>query len=218
MPKVIDLNSGEFDGLLERLAQDVTDAAIFRKLWKDLIESQQKYAHELIQSWTFWSLSIRANSEAALLRLCRIYAANDHALTLSSWLKAIKNNQRLFSEPLDLQEIGRHLELVSPDDSIVGKLIGLRNNFIAHISWRNVTEDLDMHKRFPLSSDEVDTLVGRATDILNRYSLLFKRTVWSTEIVGRNDFMDILKRVRRDLERQEAEIAEEYRRTTQTGS
>jgi hypothetical protein len=87
---------------------------------------------------------------------------------------------------------------------VVKKFVVLRNNLIAHINVKNIAKDLKLHEQFPLSADEVEMLISRAVEILNRYSGLFKRTWWSTEAVGHSDFMDILKRVRRDLERREA--------------
>jgi hypothetical protein len=61
-----------------------------------------------------------------------------------------------------------------------------------------------------LQFPEINALLANGVAIVNRYSHLFNATVHSTGIVGRNDFMSLLKSVRRDLEAQEARIQEQF--------
>lgn len=214
----------QFDRLLERLARDVVDAEIFRRLHSDLSASRTEFVREFAQSRTFWYLTFEALIEAVLFRLIRAYDSDRRALSLQSWLETIKHNLHMFgaqsSTPSsevsgrssiapDPKQLECDLSSVSTGDPLVKKLIQLRGHFIAHINANNIVHEKQLEKRFGLTYDEIGLLVDRATTIVNRYSVLFKRTSWSTVIVGHDDFMTVLKALRTDLERRKAEIAAE---------
>jgi len=200
------MDNSEFKRLLDRLAEDIREAAIFRKLHVDLIASFNEFWREFNESNTFWYLSFQAYLEVALHRLNRIYVGHNDALSLGSWLEAIKNNPQLFvalPDPVQLDQDIRSVE----DDPIVKKLVKLRGNIVAHINWNNVAKNLKLGDRFALSFGEIDVLISRASDILNRYSVLFNQESWLTPIVGHDDFQTILKALRGYLERMNVEIA-----------
>ena len=198
------LNSAQFDRLLVRLAVDIVDAAVFRRLHRDLLGSEEEFSREFAQSQAFWSLSLRAYIEAALYRLIRVYVGHNAAHSLGRWLDAIKRNPQLFSTPPDPDQLTKDIEFVKTG-AVVKKLTGLRGNFVAHINWSNIADDVRVGHRFDLSFQEIDQLVSRAMEILNRYGNLFKRTSWSPSIVGHDDYQTILKALRHDLERWDAE-------------
>ena len=135
------MDNSEFKRLLDRLAEDIREAAIFRKLHVDLIASFNEFRREFNESNTFWYLSFQAYLEVALHRLNRIYVGHNDALSLGSWLEAIKNNPKLFvalPDPVQLDQDIRSVE----DDPIVKKLVKLRGNIVAHINWNNVAKNL----------------------------------------------------------------------------
>jgi hypothetical protein len=197
-------NTEEFDRLLDRLARDIVDAAIFRRLRSDLVASFDEFSREFTQSWTFWSLSFQAYIEVALHLLSRIYVGEKRSLSIRSWLEAIKNNPKLFQTSPDPVQLDRDIDSVKDDDPIVKNLVILRNKVLAHTNWRNVAQKR-VGDRFALTFKEVDALVLRASEILNRYSMLFKQTAWSPTISGHDDFRTILNALRADLERRDAE-------------
>lgn len=219
MQAIPSLGSTEFERLLNRLAYDIGDAAIFRKLHADLSASRNDYWREFSQSQAFWSLSFQAYIEAVVYRLGRVYVSHKAALSLARWLEAIRSHPQLFSAPPDPDRLRADIESVREDDPVVKKLIGLRGNFVAHVNWENTADGgLRIGDRFALSFRDIDLLISRAAEILNRYSILFNRTSWPTTIVGQDDFHNVLKAVRADLERRKAEIAEEIERATRAAS
>jgi hypothetical protein len=198
----------EFDRLLDCLARDIVDAAIFRKLRSDLTASYGDYWREFGQSPAFWSLSFQSYIEAALNRLIRIYVGHPDALSLDSWLREIKKRPQLLPRRFDPVQLDKDLLSVSvKHDPIVKNLAKLRNNILAHINWDNVAKDLRLLEKYAPSYTEVDALVSRALDILNRYSILFKGSAWSPVISGHDDFRAILDALRADLARKDAERA-----------
>lgn len=144
-----------------------------------------------------------------LYRLGRIYVNQQGALSLLAWLEAIKGNPQLFSMAPDSMQLSRDIESVGNKDPLVKKLICLRGNFIAHINWDHTASGGVKIKRasFALTRDEIDLLIGRASEVLNLYSVLFSQTHWSMDIAGRDDYMFILNAARSEFERLDAEIA-----------
>ena len=198
----------QFERLLDRLAKDIVDAAVFAKLREDIYSTAKEHWREFNQSPTFWSLCVQAYAEVVMYRLSRVYVSNKMALSLERWLEAIRDNPQLFTDPADANQLRADLASVGYRDPVVKKLIGLRGNFIAHINWDNTADGgMKIGHRFAMSGAEIDELISRAKDILNRYSVLFKRTHWSTNMSGNDDFRYLLKAVRAELKRQEAEIA-----------
>jgi hypothetical protein len=205
------LDSTEFERLLDRLAYDIVDAAIYRRLHADLYASLNDYWREFSQSGTFWSLSFQAYAEVTLSRLSRIYVGYDGALSLGSWLKAIKSNPKLFPTPPDTARLDKDILSVTKD-AVVKKFAKLRHNLVVHINWQNVVKNLRLGDRFALSCNEIDLLISRASEILDRYSYLFKRTMYLPSIVGHDDFQNTLEAVRDYIDRWDAKIAEDMRR------
>jgi AbiU2 len=213
MPPTTPLLSSEFGRLLDRLAADIIDAAVFRHLLADLRAIFDAYRREFNESHTFWYLSFQAYSDVVLNRLGRVYVGQKDALSLGRWLEAIKNSPQLFPPTLDTVQLDRDIASVGNKDPLVNKLICLRGNFLAHINWDHAAGGGMKIKdeKFDLTWVEMHRVISRATEILNRYSILFNRTSWSMEIAGRHDYKSILNAVRSDLERMDADIAADSR-------
>jgi hypothetical protein len=216
MPFAPPLGTPEFERLLNRLAEDIVDAAVFRRLRANLNASYDEYWREFNESQTFWSLSFQAFEEVVLYRLGRIYVSQRDALSLVAWLDAIKCNPHLFVTSPDPVQLGSDVESVGNKDLLVKKLICLRGNFVAHINWEHTAGGGMKIKRdnFSLTWDEIDLLIERAADVLNRYSALFNQSLWSMNIAGRDDYKGVLKAVRSELERLDAEIASDIEQAT----
>ena len=80
------------------------------------------------------------------------------------------------------------------------KLTIYRGNRIAHRSARFLLSSLDKDEKYGLTFDELRTLLERAKIILNRYSYLFAASVYSTTVVGHDDFDYIFKSVQEKVE------------------
>jgi len=220
-------NSKEFGRLLDGLGDDIIGAAIHFRLHKDLWESVPAFERELNQSPTFWSLTFGAHLDAARSRLFRAYDQRPDTLCLRNLLLTIRENLTLFgagpgaavpdvikrrASPPDPSGLAQDLVLVAPQDPLVKKLVALRGNLYAHRNAANVAQELKIETRFPLSYAEVDILVNRAVQILNKYSGLFRHSSWSTKMIGHDDYKQVLKYVRESVDRHEREIEDEMRR------
>jgi hypothetical protein len=84
-----------------------------------------------------------------------------------------------------------------------------RHNYIAH---RNSHFALNPQKFDTLLFTEMDTLLIRAIEVGNRYSLLFDASAQSTMMIGRDDYLDVLKAVREHVQAYERHLKEEWER------
>jgi hypothetical protein len=121
----------------------------------------------------------------------------------------------------DSKQLDIDRKLVAPSEPLVKKLVQFRNNALAHRNVREVMKQPRPTTTYSLTVDELKMLLTRAIQILNRYSSLFHAQTYSTQIVGHDDYEGVLKAVRSELDRREAEIRreiEEYERQNREGS
>jgi hypothetical protein len=226
-------NAEEFRRLLTTLLDDLVDARFHFSLHQNLAKATDEYAKEFAQSPTFWRLTFRAHIEAVLIRLCRAYDTYDHsALNLRNLLDTIEANLSVFDEPNfrkrlkgnafveslaaelkppDPAQLQKDSDAVSNSDPLVHKLIMWRHNYVAHRNSHFALNPKTFDARYPLSFPEIDMLLNRALEIGNRYSLLFDASTHATFMVGRDDYLSILKAVREHVETYERRL-EEWKR------
>jgi hypothetical protein len=227
-------SDAELGTLLAALAEDTVTASIHWRLYKDLMESAPEFLKELNQSAAFWTLTRDAHRDIALIRLARLYDDQNRALSLLSLLDTVRANLHLFDEPRlrerlkgnqyvdnlatgalhpDSKMLDEDIRSVSALDARVKRLAALRNRVLAH---RDSTVVLGITKD-PLGSldlEDVDTLRDRADAIVNRYSILYRAGSYRMEIVGQQDFKQVLRAVRKDMAVRERRIAREVKRAT----
>ena len=220
--KIIIKDSAQFERLLNMLLKEIIDGECYFKLYQDLLASIPKYRTVFVQSNTFWSLTTNALLDGTLTRLCRVYDQNTKSLSICNLLDTIEANlaifdtsnfrKRLKDNPFvgslsqtarkpDAKKLKKDIETVSSSAPLVKKLIILRNNLIAHRRASNVVEDFDITKHYVITRDEITSLLSRATSILNDYSSLFRASIFSTKIVGHDDYLYILNAVNEKFER-----------------
>jgi hypothetical protein len=207
--------AAEFKAMIAALADDLVDASAHLRLLKDLDGSRDAYWRELSQAPTFWGLTFRAHSDAAMVNLCRAYDSHKDTLNLRTFLETVKNHPDWFEEsrfrerkrdnpyvdslaasPRRPDDAQVRADLDSLGDDLVRRLITWRHSAVAHRSREYALNPQNVVARSPISLDDMDTLVERGTRILNRYSDLFDANVFSTHMVGREDYLRVLKAIR----------------------
>jgi hypothetical protein len=222
-------DSAEFDSLMKGLARDIVDASIHYRLHKNLNNAIPEYVTELNQSAAFWNLTISAQIDATLLRLCRAYDSHTASLNLPRLLATIEANLHIFDTPEfkqrlkdnpfveslasdcripDKNGLKADIALVSGTDTLVKRLLAWRNNIGAH---RNPRETLVPNSVVvgPLKYSEIEALLERAISILNKYSLLFGALAYSTSMVGADDYKYVLDCIRKDIAARNREFEDE---------
>lgn len=214
-------DENEFKRLLEGLANDVVDAHIHYKLYKDLHNAIEEFPHVVAQSNTFWTTTLKSHWSTSLNMLSRAYDQQTNALHLQSFLQTIKSNLALFTDAkfrerkkdnpyvevlanesriLDLAALDADILLCSKSDRLVETLIIYRGNAIAHRNAKNTAKGKIISEMHPLSWEEFEVLLNRAIEVLNKYSQLFEASSYSTRVVGSEDFRFIFECVNHAVE------------------
>lgn len=218
----------EFRRLLTALLDDLVDASFHFTLHQNLAKACEEYATELAQSPTFWGLTLSAHMDAVLLRLCRAYDTYEStALSLRNLLDTIRAHLSIFDEanfrrrlkgnpfvdslavklkPPDQIQLEKDIEVVSNSDPLVHKLVTWRHHYVAHRNSHFTLNPQKFDAQYPLLFAEIGALITRALEVGNRYSLLFDATSHATLMVGRDDYLNVLKAVREHEEANERRL------------
>lgn len=221
-------DSAEFHRLLKTIAFELVDANIAFRMHTDLIAAYEGGSGEVMrQAWTFWSLTIQGHGDSAVFRLCRIYDQKKTNLGLRGFLDTVRANQHLFSvdrfaervqdrahanvlvanfDPLEAHQIDTDMEYVTrASNPMVERLMAVRHNYYSHRNAQDVVKDVVVSEAYPHMRDEVGDLLHGGMEIVNRYSMLFDANMWSTHIIGRDDYNYVLRAARERLERHRVE-------------
>jgi hypothetical protein len=219
---LMNLTEDEFDRLLEELANDIRKASDHFTLHCDLREAVENYERVFNETRAFWWLTINSNLDSCIFRLCRLYETEKNSLHLHNWLEFIKKNLHLFDSAKfkarlktnpyvdsladagvqpDLKQLAKDLQATSLKDPLVKRLYLLRCNVYAHKNARATARGADWLKDYPFKYDEIEALIKRAFEILNRYSSLYKATSFSKQLIGKEDYQTVLDCVKDSLDR-----------------
>ena len=229
--KLMFKSAEEFRRLLTALLDDLVDARFHFSLHQNLAKANEEYAAEFAQSPTFWGLTLSAHIDAVMVRLCRAYDTYDKsALNLRNLLDTVAANLSIFDEPNfrgrlkgnafvdslaaqlkppDQAQLQKDMAAVSASDPLVHKLVMWRHNYVAHRNSQVALNPTRLSSQHPLLFTEIDVLLDRALEIGNRYSLLFDASAHATLMVGRDDYLNLLKAVREHVEAYKRSIDEE---------
>jgi hypothetical protein len=226
------IDSQALDTLLASVAADVVTTSIHWRLCRDLWAAVPDFEREMNECRAFWSLTLGAHYEVALFRLGRLYDQDPAALGLRRLLAIVADNADLFSEthfrerlkhrpfvdslargvvPPDAATLEADAKSVAGDDPLVHELVATRNCVLAHRDPRVVLGRLQ-DPAASLDPSKIDSLLGRAASIVNRYRDLFCATSSAMTIVGHDDYRGVLSHIRDDLARKEQLLQEELER------
>ncbi len=201
-------NEEQFANLLDHLTLDAVRAADHWHLVGGIDGLIKRYEEELHQTPVFWNLTLTAHASVILTRLGRLYDQHPSAMSLGRFLVTIKsytvyfeetsfrqrmrgipNGEQLLErfEPLDLSTVDADSIAVSTDDDRVDRLVKLRNETLAHRSGELVRL-ADLTSIAGLGPADVEVLLKRAIALLQKYSMLYRRSFVSTKLVGGDDY------------------------------
>jgi hypothetical protein len=215
-------NAGEFKRLLSGLALDIVDAYIHHQMHNDLLKATKQYPLVTPQSNTFWYTTLKAHHTTSFSLLTKAFDQEKSALHLYSWLLTIKEHLHLFGDKSfrerlkdnpfveslaqdyripDSNVLEEDILSCSAADPLVKTLIIHRSSWVAHRSARNTATGTSIGDQHPLTWEDFEALLNRAVTILNRYSVLFEATSYSTTPIGRADYEYIFKCVQHAVEK-----------------
>lgn len=184
------LEEKKFERYCDVLAKNLTDASHHSKLyWMICGLAEAEYVREINQSRLFWSRILESLELSSVLTLSRIYDKNKTAFHLQKFLKFIENNLHIFTEEAFVtrlendgrewreligfnripskEELQRDKVLVDNKDSLVNRLIQIRNHAVAHTNEQLILGQLNTQK-WP-TWDVFNQLLERGLRIINYY-------------------------------------------------
>jgi hypothetical protein len=223
-------NDDEFGRLLRGLAQDVIDAHIHWGQYLALHAQMERSPQVTAEAYTFWHYTLVAHQRTSLMSLARAYENDQRGLHLRSWLIAIREHLHLFSKdqvtrgrPDDpftkwiseeaAKPSSEQLEQDIKDCSIydnadVKALHVYRGNLLAHRNAELMKQG-DPSKLPPLSIEQVEALLARSVNVLNRYAYMFETTIYGTQPVGHDSIERIFESIQRDLDQRDRLIQQQ---------
>jgi len=209
---------------LKGLIDQLFAANLHFKIGSGLRKSWREYYEELVQAHVFWKYTIHAHDTIALLGLCRVYdktrAANQRCLTMRRIIATVEANRRVFERTefrkrlqqnphvdylsqrlprLDAKQIEADIEFCDKDESVKALLV-LRNKLIAHADYEySVGKEKDYSKSHPLPYEDIERLIDRGFEIVNRYSGVYIATTYSHRLASQQDqdYLEVLRALRK---------------------
>ena len=194
----------QFDSLIDHLVLETHRAWDHWDLWGGLDKALAEYGTEIDQTPQFWRLTIRAHQDSVILRLGRLFDPHPIALSLGNLLQTIHHevtNSRLSDlgitfEKMDLAILQTDLETVSERDSLVSRLMEIRNDYLAHRASRLVLGK----SLTTLPREDIEALLKRASSILEKYRAACGRPYVSRHYAGEDDYKHLLELLRHGLQ------------------
>jgi len=194
-------NEDDLKRLLDALALDLGRVHDYLELFHKLMKAKRgRYTLALSQSQAFWSLVYGGLHDAAIAGLCRVYDQTNHddVLTLRSLLETIQDRPDFLPASASLitaVQLRRDIASVSKEKSVaVAHLSKWRNKLYAHRDATKILGGRTLADDAPLTYRDINVLVRRAFRIVNRYGkILFRSTYMARGLVGRDDYLALLK-------------------------
>ena len=194
------------------MVNELTHADVHYIIAKGLAQSGQQYSKEFIFSPVFWRFTYQAHIESVFYYLCKIYDQHDSAFHLRRLLEIVKQNIALFEADNFARRLGKNAEeeikfyksidqhqlqddydFVSKKNPLVDKLKRWRDNVFAHRNPKQILSQKPFETNHPFPFSEIEFLINRGSEIINRYSGYFSSTHYSTKLNGSDDFSYVLE-------------------------
>jgi len=221
--------------ILESVVKELVHARVFMRLYNNINSSFGEYTREVNNAGTFWFLTRMSLYDASMIRLCRAYDLQSNANGLGFVLRCIEQNPEFFDLDLFKQrnpnyslsnnagraanhphpgQLTSDLKFLDPKGNAVQRLIAWRNNEFIHSNFDLKANGIRLAAEHRPTCGDFEELLARGLEIGNRYLGLFRGGVWSTQMVGEDDYQFVFKSLRASLIAHERKIARQIRNAT----
>ena len=185
----------------DKLREEINTAYTHYEICKYLREIMHTRRAEFSEALTFFSLTMNSHLFSTVMSINRFIDLHRDALHLDVFFEFIRNNLSLFSAEaykkrlldsgVDNEEcehwVNIHrditMEMVEQDKAKVESLPVhnlkvWRDKKLAHIEKDLVTKSVDIMKEFPVTVQEIDTIISTLHEILDRYRIAYDGAQW----------------------------------------
>ena len=198
----------KFGKFLHVLWDELYWANFYYDFFKETSRLCEEHQQTVKFSPYFWGFTLRAQSQAALLHLHRIYDQNKDSFNLHRFLLTVRDNKQIFdieevrkrrkSDPhvedliesigsLDLSQLEIDIKYSSRENPKVEILKKWRDRVTFHKDERELFRERPFEQEYPLTFGDTDELLNEASKMLNRYSQYFDTTIFGFKPQGWKD-------------------------------
>jgi hypothetical protein len=196
----------QFDWLIDHLMTEIHRAHDHSNLWRDVDAAFAEYREEANQTPQFWQLTRQSLQDSVILRLGRLFDPTSGALSLGNFLRTIRHHATAsdptFLSPalagISLATLDAESAYVSESDASVASLLGIRNRYLAHREAHMVGSG-SLSSLPSLERERIESLLGRALNIVNEYRRICGRPFVSSNLPGGDDYRHLFELLRSGL-------------------
>ena len=197
----------KFRGFLRKLWDELYWANFHYEILKELSRLCSEHHRAANMSAVFWTYTLRAHYQTAMVYLHRIYDQNQESFNLHRFLLTVRENREIFdptnvrnrrkNDPhaeyliraigeLDLVKLEQDICFSSNENEKVKNLNAWRDRVTFHNDERELFRLKPFEDDYP--PPDIELLIEKGFEILNRYSQYFDTTVHSK---GCRDWKDM---------------------------
>jgi hypothetical protein len=216
----------------EKLIWETQNTRAHLELWERLEKYKSSHLKELNQAPHFFTFTIKAHLDDALLTLSRIVDRRLRHDPLSVWkfLNFVEQNCDMFSteafrqrvmqrpnydedwtkshEPITIKEINEDRQRLTNLENVISNIEKWRDKVIAHTDRKVVTMDKVIPKEYPLKLQQLQEVIDTLFRILNRYSAAFESSGYLEKFVGEDDIRYVMDFIRSHIQERKKQLEE----------
>jgi len=202
-----------------KLIEELLWADLHLKLWGRLID----YTGQLHVANTFFTVTMKAHLDAALVHLFKIFDTHEDSLSIWKFMKYVDTNTEIFSTesfvrrmagntnldyllkshaPVTSTDIEKDKNKLHSKESIIKTLKKRRDKEYSHIDEAILLKIDNAPRQSHLSISEVQDSITAVFEILSRYSTAYDQSTFSRKWLGENDIEEVMAAIQFRLEEQ----------------
>jgi len=188
----------EFAKFIRVLWDELYWADVYYAIFKEGSRLAKHYERAFEHAPFFLAYTLRAHCQTALVYVHRLYDQNNQSFNLRRFLLTVRNNPRVFEAdavrkrrisdssadrliksigPLNQEQLERDIEFCSEKNPKVRNLKTWRDRITFHKDEGEIFRPKPFAQDYPLLFGDIEILIDRGFEILNRYSEYFDTTL-----------------------------------------
>ena len=210
-----------FQKYYDKLIGQTINARAHLKIWECLENYKSSYLHELNQAPHFFTFTIRAHLDDALMTLSRILDRHADSLSIWKFLNYVERNRKIFSKdvfsqrmkgntyydslmeshtPITRKEIEEDRQELGNLEHIIDNLNTWRDKVIAHTDRKFLLTGRIVYEEYPLQRQQLQEVIDTLLKIINRYSRAYNSSTYLERIPGEDDVKHIMNFIRSHIQ------------------
>jgi hypothetical protein len=226
----LDLPQAEkyFQKYHKKLIWETQNTRAHLELWERLERYKSSHLKELNQAPHFFTFTIKAHLDDALLILSRILDRHEDSLSIWKFLNFVEQNCQIFSteafrqrmmqkpdydehwtkshEPITSKEINEDRQKLAKLEHVISNIKKWRDKLIAHMDHNVITKNKVISKEYPLKRQQLQEVIDTLFKILNRYSRAYNSSTYLEKFVGEDDIKYVMNSIRFDIQEQKKQL------------